>query len=77
MRISSSWSEPDDNADTSRRVGATVDGLRGTTVPEVEYPDSGDQVPGDNKLLPVYEGWADNRWLCTVGHGCVCGEDCQ
>lgn len=24
-----------------------------------------------------YKGWADVKWLCTVGLGCVCGEECR
>ena len=33
-------------------------------------------MPGDSADTP-YSGWADVKWLCTVGHGCVCGEDCD
>jgi hypothetical protein len=24
-----------------------------------------------------YNGWADTRWICTVGLGCVCEEGCD
>lgn len=23
------------------------------------------------------QGWADVTWLCQVGFGCICGEDCD
>lgn len=38
---------------------------------------SGDFAFDDPEAMAPPLGWADNRWLCTVGHGCVCGEDCQ
>lgn len=35
------------------------------------------KLSDDNSASIHYKGYADVLWLCTVGFGCVCGEECR
>lgn len=69
------------NADSCRDIGEGDD-VRS----EADASASPVPIPASDELPSLsrpdtyevrWEGWADARWLCTVGLGCVCGEGCD